>query len=104
MIDGNDRLFISSYAAGMIVEFDPSLGTGTFLLTAEGNGFNPSSNTAGTGFIATNAARTIAIDAAGALWTINGTPTNTPSPVVQVLGIAAPTVAVLAQGQYGVKP
>jgi hypothetical protein len=104
MIDGNNRLFISSYSAGMIVEFDPLLGTGTFLLTAEGNGFNPSSDTGGIGFIATDAARTVAIDAAGALWTINGTSTNTPAPVVQVLGIAAPTVAVLAQGKYGVRP
>jgi hypothetical protein len=110
MIDGNNRLFISSYTAGMIVEFDPSIGTtggnpGTFLLTSEGNGFNPSSNTVPTGLIATSAARSIAIDAAGALWTVNGTSAApTPPPVVQVLGVAAPTVSVLAQGKYGVKP
>jgi hypothetical protein len=107
MIDGNNRLFISSYAAGMIVEFDPAIGTtggntGSFLLTAEGNGFNPSNNAGNGGIIATNAARTLAIDAAGALWTINGTPTA--SPVVQILGVAAPTVPVLAKGKYGVKP
>jgi len=108
MIDGNNRLFISSYAAGMIVEFDPSIGTtgghtGSFLLTSEGNGFNPSSSTAGTGFISANAARTIAIDAAGALWTINGSSTA-PAPVVQVLGIAAPTESILAKAKYGVRP
>jgi hypothetical protein len=98
-------LFISSYSAGTIVEFDPSLNSGTFLLTAAGNGFNPSSNTSGTGAISANGARTIAIDAAGALWTINGVSTVPPTaPVVQVLGIAAPTVSVLAQAKYGVKP
>jgi hypothetical protein len=105
MIDGSNRLFVSSYGAGMIVEFDPSLASGTFLLTAAGNGFNPSSNTSGTGIISVDGARTIAIDAAGALWTINGVTTAPPTaPVVQVLGIAAPTVSVLAQAKYGAKP
>ncbi len=108
MIDGNNRLFISSYTAGMIVEFDPLIGTtgsntGSFLLTAEGNGFNPSNNAGTGGIIATSAARTLAIDASGALWTINGTPTAS-LPVVQILGVAAPTISVLAQGKYGVKP
>jgi hypothetical protein len=119
MVDGNNRIFISSFSAGMIVEFDPSVGTtggnpGTFYLTAEGNGFNPSNNqtnyiaptasTTPSGLISTSAPRTLAIDAAGALWTVNASSTGPPAPVVQILGVAAPTVPVLAQGKYGVKP
>ena len=108
MIDGSSRMFISSYTAGTIVEFDPLIGstggiTGSFLLTSEGNGFNPSNNAGTGGVIATSAARTLAIDAAGALWTINGTAASS-SPVVQILGVAAPTISVLAQGKYGVNP
>jgi hypothetical protein len=110
MIDGNNRIFINSFAAGTIVEFDPSLGTtggnpGSFLLTSVGNGFNPA-NAAGAGGVALvsngGGDRTIAIDAAGALWTVNAKAGTIP--VVQILGIAAPTVSVLAEGQYGVKP
>ncbi len=103
-IDGNNRLFLNSAAANTLVEFDPAIGTtggntGTFLLTAAGNGFNPSSNTPGAGIL--NANRTATIDASGALWMVNSAGTQ---PVVQVLGIAAPTVAVLGQGKYGAKP
>ncbi len=103
-IDGNNRLFLNSAAANTLVEFDPAIGTtggntGTFLLTASGDGFNPSSNTSGTGIL--NANRTATIDASGALWMVNSAGTQ---PVVQVLGIAAPTVAVLGQGKYGAKP
>ena len=103
-IDGNNRIFLSAYTANTIVEFDPVIGTtgghpGTFLLTSAGNGFNPSSNTASTGVI--NSDRTSTIDASGALWTVNASGTQ---PVVQVLGIAAPTVSVLALGKYGVRP
>jgi hypothetical protein len=105
MIDGNGRIFISSSTPGFVVEYDPSLGTsGTFFLTAAGNGFNPSTsdiNNAPVGTISANGARTIAIDASGALWTVNGTGA---ARIVQILGIAAPTVSVLAQGKYGAKP
>ena len=103
-IDGNNRLFLNSASANTLVEFDPAIGTtggnaGTFLLTATGNGFNPSSNTPGTGIIHSN--RTTTIDASGALWMVN---TAGSQPIVQILGVAAPTLAVLAQGTYGVKP
>ncbi|MEI9981180.1 MAG: hypothetical protein WDN23_19680 [Edaphobacter sp.] len=119
MVDGNNHIFISSFSAGMIVEFDPSIGTtggnpGTFYLTAEGNGFNPANNQTNSinpvasstpsGLISTSAPRTLAIDAAGALWTVNATSTGSPAPVVQILGVAAPTVPVLAKGNYGVRP
>jgi len=105
-IDGNNRIFINSYTAGTIVEFDPSIGTtggnpGTFLTTVEGNGFNAPTNTPGAAALVISGDRTTTIDAAGALWTVNG---NGSQPVVQILGVAAPTVAVLAQGKYGVKP
>jgi hypothetical protein len=103
VIDGNNRIFLNAYTANTIVEFDPAIGTtggnpGTFLLTSAGNGFNPSSNTA-TGVISSD--RTSTIDASGALWTVNASGTQ---PVVQVLGIAAPTVSVLSLGKYGVRP
>ena len=108
IIDGNNRIFVNSYTAGTIVEFDPSIGTtggntGSFLLTAAGNGFAPY-NAAGisNSALVKNGDRTMAIDSAGALWTVNGTSSSIP--VVQILGIAAPTVPVLAQGKYGVKP
>jgi hypothetical protein len=102
MIDGSNRIFVNSFTAGTIVEYDSSLGTsGTFFLTAGGNGFNPVNNS-NLGIIVASGARTTAIDAAGALWTVNATSGSVP--VVQVLGIAAPTVSVLAQGKYGVKP
>ena len=108
IIDGNNRIFVNSYTAGTIVEFDPSIGTtggntGSFLLTAAGNGFAPY-NAAGinNSALVKNGDRTIAIDSAGALWTVNGASSSIP--VVQILGIAAPTVPVLAQGKYGVKP
>ncbi len=100
MIDGGGRIFISSSAAGAIVEYDPSLPA--FLLTAAGNGFNPSliPGVSNSGSITANGARSTAIDASGALWTVNAGS----FPVVQILGIAAPTVSVLAQGKYGTKP
>ena len=100
-IDGNDRIFVNSFTAGTIVEYDPSIGSGTFLLTSGGNGFNPANNS-NAGIIVTSGARTTTIDAAGALWTVNSASGS--KPVVQILGIAAPTVPVLAQGKYGVKP
>jgi hypothetical protein len=104
VIDGNNRLFLNSASANTLVEFDPAIGStggnpGTFLLTSTGNGFNPSSNTPGTGIINSN--RTTTIDASGALWMVNAAGSQ---PVVQILGIAAPTVAVLGQGAYGAKP
>jgi hypothetical protein len=108
IIDGNNRIFVNSYAAGTIVEFDPAIGTtggntGSFLLTAAGNGFAPH-NAAGAGnsALVANGNSTMAIDAAGALWTVNGAAGS--KPVVQILGVAAPAVSVLAQGKYGVKP
>jgi len=104
MIDGLGRIFVNSFTAGTIVEYNPNLGSGgTFFLTAAGNGFAPF-NAGGV----TNSAlvksgdRTMAIDAAGALWTVNATSTSIP--VVQILGIAAPTVPVLSLGMYGVEP
>jgi hypothetical protein len=103
VVDGNNRLFLDAYTVNKLIEFDPSIGTtggnpGTFLLTAGGTGFSPSTN-AGTSAIASN--RTTTIDASGALWLVNASGTQ---PVLQILGIAAPTVSVLATGQYGVKP
>ena len=108
-IDGNNRIFVTSFTTPGIVEFDPAIGTGcdaggdvgTFFTTAVGNGINPS-NSAGTGIMATSAARNETIDSSGALWTINGASGTVP--VVQILGLAAPVNPVLAAGKYGVKP
>jgi sugar lactone lactonase YvrE len=111
VIDGNNRFFITSYTTPGIVAFDPAIGTacdatgdpGTFFTTSVGNGINPSNN-AGTGIMAVSAARNETVDSSGALWTINGTSTAGYQPVVEILGIAAPTNPVLAAGKYGVKP
>jgi hypothetical protein len=108
MIDGNNRIFVNSYAAGTIVEFDPTVGStggssGSFLLTSTGNGFAPyNSGGVNNSALVKNGDRTMAIDATGSIWTVNGTAGSIP--VVQILGVAAPTVPVLAQGKYGVKP
>jgi sugar lactone lactonase YvrE len=108
-IDGNGRIFVTSYTVPGIVEFDPSLGTacdvasdpGTFFTTSIGNGINPA-NSAGTGIVATSGARSETIDSSGALWAGNSVASTIP--VVQILGIAAPVNPVLAAGKYGVKP
>jgi len=110
-IDGNNRMFVTSYTAATIIEFDPSIGTGcdatsdvgTFFTTSIGSGIDPV-NSAGTGIIEASAARNITIDSSGAFWTINGNSTAGYQPVVQILGIAAPVNPVLAAGKYGVKP
>ena len=107
-IDGNDRIFVNSFTAGTIVEFDPTVGStggnsGSFLVTSTGNGFAPyNSGGVSNSALVKSGARTTTIDAAGALWTVNSASGS--KPVVQILGIAAPTVPVLAQGKYGVKP
>ncbi len=112
VIDGANRLFMTSYTAGGIVEFDPALGTGcgdanndagTFFTTAAGNGYQPV-NSAGATIMATSAARNETIDSSGALWTINGTTATGFQPVVEILGIASPVNPVLAAGKYGVAP
>jgi hypothetical protein len=108
VIDGNNRIFVNSYAAGTIVEFDPSIGTtggntGSFLLTSTGNGFAPYNATGvSKSALVTNGEGMMTVDAAGALWTVNRAAGSIP--VVQILGIAAPAVSVLAEGKYGVKP
>jgi len=108
VIDGNDRLFITSYTFPGIIEFDPNLGTGcgdtnndpgTFFTTAVGNALQPV-NSAGTTIIAASGPRNETIDSSGALWTIS----TAGSPVIQILGIAMPVNPVLAAGKYGVAP
>jgi len=111
VIDGKNRMFVTSYTFPSIVEFDPALGTacdtggdpGTFFTTVVGNGYQPV-NSAGTSIMAASAARNETIDSSGALWTINGTSTAGFQPVIEVLGIATPVNPVLAAGKYGVAP
>jgi hypothetical protein len=45
------------------------------------------------------------IDRSGAIWTLSsGSGTTHPANLLQILGVAAPTDPVLADGMYGVKP
>jgi hypothetical protein len=47
----------------------------------------------------------LAVDKSGALWTLSsGNGTTHPANLVQILGVAAPTDPVLADGKYGAKP
>ncbi len=110
--DGSNRLFItSSTSTAALVEFDPAIyaaqPTGSnngFLVNASGNGFNPTAtSTTASGYIVASYDRNLTIDQAGAVWIATGNSAGQ-NPIVQVLGVAAPTNPVLAAGQYGVKP
>ncbi|MDE1160336.1 MAG: hypothetical protein PW792_00155 [Acidobacteriaceae bacterium] len=80
--------------------------TGSLASRGSGDGLMPV-DASGTSVLATATTATsmpsVAIDQAGATWLINASSTAT-YPVVQVFGIAAPTNAPLAVGNFGVRP
>lgn len=98
-VDGIGRVFTASNGnVGAIVEYDTSLG---FLTTSAGNGYAPV-DSSGAAVLAANALNNMTIDSAGAIWIANSTSSS--SPVVQLLGPAAPAVAPPSQGKYAVRP
>ncbi len=113
VIDGNGNIFIANTGASSststIAEYSPSAAA----YLSPGFGYSP-----GATYTAVNGATAasisggllyqsgyVAVDRSGALWTFSsGNGTTHPSNVVQILGVAAPTDPVQADGNYGVKP
>jgi len=98
-IDGENNLFVAngsgSAAASSIVEYSPALGN----FISPSTGFIPSST--GTLYEPSY----VSIDRSGAVWTLSsGNGTTHPANLMQILGLAAPTDPVLADGSYGAKP
>ena len=106
-IDGVGRLFVISFSTpAAVVEYDPSLATAStpagYLLNASSNGFAPV-DSGGNTILVASGPRNATIDSTGSLWLSNGTAAGQPG-AVQIFGIAAPTVAPLSLGKYGVRP
>jgi hypothetical protein len=109
-IDGNNNVFIangssSSATYSSIVEYSPSLAS--FL--SPNVGFAPGSTYASSTLSGNTIYQPsdVAIDRSGALWTMstgNYSATGSQANLVQILGVAAPTDPVLADGVYGTKP
>jgi len=114
VIDGNGNIFIANTAASAstsaIAEYSPAAGA----YLSPGFGFSPGATyTPVSGSTPASLAANgllyqvgyVVVDKSGALWTFStGGGTTKPANVVQVLGVAAPTDPVLADGNYGVKP
>jgi hypothetical protein len=99
VIDGNGNLFIAngsgSSSASAVVAYSPAMSA--FL--SPSTGFIPSS----TGVLYEPSY--LQVDRSGAIWTLSsGSGTTHPANLLQILGVAAPTDPVLADGNYGVKP
>jgi hypothetical protein len=95
-IDGNNNLFIANTGASSIVEYSQTL---PGFVSPSTTGFIPSST--GTLYQPSY----LAIDRSGAVWALSsGNGTSHPANLLQILGAAAPTDPVQADGNYGVKP
>jgi len=109
VIDGNGDIFVANGSSGSsingsIVEYSPS--ASAFL--SPNVGFAPGATYAAS-TLSGNAIYQpsyVSVDRSGAVWTFStGTGSGTSlSNLVQMLGVAAPTDPVLADGNYGVKP
>ena len=109
-IDGAGNIWYANESLNGVSQFNPSIGTsttksGTAAGTplSESGGFTPGLYTPTGGSATGNllaSPYSIAVDAAGALWVTNYNGTS----VVQILGPAAPTVAVQANQKFGVLP
>jgi hypothetical protein len=123
VVDGNNNIFIANnigtasvgpistvvqYSKTKNAVFSPNAG---FSPTA--SGYTAGSSTAAATFTANTGllykAGYLAVDKSGALWVqgsgaYSSTATPNPAGMVQILGVAAPTDPVLADGVYGTKP
>ncbi len=113
VIDGNGNIFIANTGASSstsaIAEYSPAAAA----YLSPGFGYSPGATyTAVNGATAASIsggllyqAGYVAVDRSGALWSFStGNGTTHPANVVQILGVAAPTDPVQADGNYGVKP
>ena len=96
--DGIGRFFMLSNTTVSVIEYDTTAG---FIVNSSGNGFSPISASGGNVLSGGNIIN-MTIDSAGAIWVANTS--NIATPVVQILGPGAPTVAPLSLGKYGVRP
>ena len=116
IIDGNNNVFVanpgaSTPATSAIVEYSiaassylsPNFGFSPSATYVPVNGSTPASYS---GAILYRSSY-IAVDRSGALWALGSgaySASNYNSALVQILGVAAPTDPVLADGKFGVKP
>jgi hypothetical protein len=116
VIDGNNNVFVANPGTAAnttagVVEY--SIAASTYL--SPNFGFSPGST-----YVPVNGSTPasysgsllyrpnyIAVDRAGAIWVLNSgtySASNYNAALVQILGVAAPTLPYLGYGQYGVKP
>jgi hypothetical protein len=107
VIDGNGTLFVaetgSSQSTSAVVAYSPSLAA----YLSPNIGFNPGATYAGGALSGGSLYEPsyLQVDRSGALWLLSsGSGTTHPANLIQVLGVAAPTDPVQADGNYGVKP
>jgi hypothetical protein len=107
VIDGNNNVFVGSAASAStsaVIAYSPSLGG--FL--SPNIGLAPGATYA-TGALSSDnlyEPTYLQVDKSGALWALSSgsNATGKPANLVQILGVAAPTDPVLADGNYGAKP
>jgi hypothetical protein len=107
VIDGNNNVFVGSAASAStsaVIAYSPSLGG--FL--SPNIGLAPGATYASGALSSDNLYEPtyLQVDKSGALWALSSgsNATGKPANLVQILGVAAPTDPVLANGNYGAKP
>jgi hypothetical protein len=107
VIDGNGNLFIAETGSGMsssaVVAYSPALNA----YLSPNIGLNPGATYASSALSGGSLYEPsyLEVDRSGALWTLSsGSGTTHPANLIQILGVAAPTDPVQADGNYGVKP
>jgi hypothetical protein len=106
VIDGSNNLFVpveASATTSAVIAYSPALGA--FL--SPNIGLSPGATYASGALSGAVLYEPdyMAIDKSGAMWVLSsGSGTTHPANLVQILGVAAPTDPVLADGNYGAKP
>jgi hypothetical protein len=113
VIDGNNNIFIANGSSSTstyssIVEYSPGFNSNAGSFLSPNVGFAPGSTYASS-LLSSNSIfepTNLGVDKSGALWTLSTGTGVSPSlaNLVQILGVAAPTDPVLADGVYGAKP
>jgi len=118
VIDGNNNVFIANSGSSATTSYSSVLEYNTTLssFVSPNIGFAPGATFAANGGTCTSSvgclsgstlynASSILVDRSGALWLLSGKNASTSQGnLVQILGVAAPTDPVLADGVYGSKP
>jgi len=111
VIDGNNTLFVANTASpGTVAEYSPAFNSNAGAFLSPNLGFSPGATyTSATSTLSGGTLYEpsyIAIDRSGALWALSSGSgsSSKPANLIQILGVAAPTDPVQADGNYGVKP